>query len=419
MMKRPANADILFTASLVAMLMVIVACTPVLRPAGSTKPAESTEAVGASEPVPSTLEAVDGLRRLAESPLSPRSGAYTAWTGSEMLIFRGTVKPCPPPADCGMPPLLDDAAAYAPATDTWRMIKSPGEILGITAVLNGVVYARTADARLVAYRVDTDAWTAVAPPDLNLHTYAWYPMVAFGEELLFRTDPFNPDHHVELPFELSVWNPTTNAVRKLPPAPLPPLFDLHVLSRDDTVFALGAEVVPNPGSEKPSMLIGAEYRDGEGWQRLPDSPFLSSGSPWLVLDGRLICTDGARYDGGQVNNWGRFVDAGGMLDIASRTWLALPDRPQGERRVEVPSMALGEHILSDDGLLFDPRTGRWTPFPDALTDRLTAEDASIIWTGDELIVWGGMDWDAAATGPGLLNDGLAFTPPVSMPMPSR
>ena len=144
------------------------------------------------------------------------------------------------------------------------MIESPGEILGITGVLNGVVYARTDDARLVAYRVDTDAWTALALPDLNLHTDAWYPMVTFGKELLFLTDPFNPDDHVELPFELTAWNPATNAARKLPPAPLPPFFDMHVLSSDDTVFVLGAEAVPNPGSEKPSLLIGAEYRDGEG-----------------------------------------------------------------------------------------------------------------------------------------------------------
>ena len=63
------------------------------------------------------LDRVDGSwRTIASSPLSPRSWAAAAWTGSELLIWGGA---------SGTDPMSDplaDGAAYDPATDTWRSL---------------------------------------------------------------------------------------------------------------------------------------------------------------------------------------------------------------------------------------------------------------------------------------------------------
>lgn len=57
-------------------------------------------------------------RVLAASPLPPRLGAASTWTGSE-LIVSGGIDRCGPVDSVIHAP---EAASYAPATDAWEML---------------------------------------------------------------------------------------------------------------------------------------------------------------------------------------------------------------------------------------------------------------------------------------------------------
>ena len=78
------------------------------------------------------------------------------------------------------------------------------------------------------------------------------------------------------------------------------------------------ELVPNPGSEKPSITRAAALDLESGsWRRLPDSEILASG-PWVIDDGRLINPMLGSADGGDSNGWGRSYPYGGILDPGKR-----------------------------------------------------------------------------------------------------
>src|SRR5205807_412504 len=58
-----------------------------------------------------------------------------------------------------------------------------------------------------------------------------------------------------------------------------------------------------------------------------------------------------------------------------------------------PSTIVRDHA---DGAMFDPVTGAWTPLP---ASTLTARDGALaVWTGCDVIVFGGWDHDAAVDG---------------------
>lgn len=58
-------------------------------------------------------------RELAPAPLDARGWHTAVWTGTEMIVWGGMAEPRSDCYDCGYP---DDAAAYDPATDTWRTL---------------------------------------------------------------------------------------------------------------------------------------------------------------------------------------------------------------------------------------------------------------------------------------------------------
>jgi hypothetical protein len=63
---------------------------------------------------------------------------------------------------------------------------------------------------------------------------------------------------------------------------------------------------------------------------------------------------------------------------------------------------IGGRFLAD-GAALDPATGAWTPLPSA---PIRGRDRHVaVWTGQELLVWGG-----CCAGTQLLADGAAFRP---------
>ena len=99
-------------------------------------------------------------RALARSPLAGSQEPIGAWTGRELIVFVGNVDPDGKP----WPARFARAAAYNPATDTWRRIAPLPALHGaVKAVWDGHELLVVAGAGGAAYDPATNRWRRLAP----------------------------------------------------------------------------------------------------------------------------------------------------------------------------------------------------------------------------------------------------------------
>jgi hypothetical protein len=292
-----------------------------------------------------------GIRR---GPLDWRAGAAVAWTGQRLLVWGGT-------RDVA----LDQAGgAYNPATDSWTPIAAgplePGAVMA--AAWTGTELLVWLDAkRGAAYDPQRDTWRRLSAAfplpqvDRNRPAVVWT-----GREVI-------------------IWGGCNNRVPQC----------------DD-------------GSQGDELSDGAAYDPArDRWRRIARSPLTARDRPQAVwTDQELVV-------------WGGIpgADAGGAdaaaYDPAKDRWRTIPNGPLTPRSNHIMvwtgrevlvwggvANGTGDNFLAD-GAALDPATGLWTPLPKALVrgrDRHAA-----VWTGQELLVWGGC---CAGTQP--LADGAAL-----------
>jgi hypothetical protein len=116
---------------------------------------------------------------------------------------------------------------------------------------------------------------------------------------------------------------------------------------------------------------------------------------------------------------------GGMYDVAGNSWTAIASGQSNEpsAREFTPAHWTGKYMilwggtnqgaLKGDGGLFDPAAGTWTSIASGMSNEPSARQSlGSVWTGKELLVWGGTDGIAEANG-GLYNpttNAWAFLP---------
>ena len=107
--------------------------------------------------------AANTWRTLARTPLAPSQGPVGAWTGRELVLFVDGIDPA---SGKPWPGRYARAAAYDPATDTWRRIAPPPSTHG-TAAWDGrevLVAGAGAHARsALAYDPATNRWRRLSP----------------------------------------------------------------------------------------------------------------------------------------------------------------------------------------------------------------------------------------------------------------
>jgi hypothetical protein len=318
--------------------------------------------------------------------------AYAFWTGSETLILGGSdAPPCPPNADCSLPdvPPLRDGAAYDPATQAWRPIaEAPIPLgIGVGAIVDGTVWLWLAGFEpapgvreaLLAYDVAADSWREVRLPG---PVQPGSKLVAVGPRLLImqgsQENGGGPDRF---------YDPATDAWQELPVDPIGPAYDRALVWTGQSLVLIGIPVArPVAG---PPLYRAAVWDPGSGeWQRLPDPDITGYAPDWWWVDGRVVNATPGASDGGQVNNWGRFVPFGGILDPAGG-WKLLPEGPEEPGRFTDIATAGAEHVVAGGWVLHVP-TGRWTELGDPPAGQLTGTAAT--WSGDRLVAFGGVRW---------------------------
>ncbi len=186
----------------------------------------------------------------------------------------------------------------------------------------------------------------------------------------------------------------------------------------DSWAATSRQGAPSPRTDHTAVWTGTEMviwgGTGEGSSKLGNGaryePLTDSWTPVSAVNApepRSIHT--AVFNGSEMIVWGGFatsyVNSGGRYDPATDTWgpISLVGAPSPRGR-HVAVWAGGQHPISknrmiiwsgtfdfddlDTGGVYDPVQDTWAPMTTtgAPTER---RQATAVWTGDEMIVWGG------------------------------
>ncbi|MGZ4302510.1 MAG: hypothetical protein ACXVE0_12975 [Gaiellaceae bacterium] len=350
-------------------------------------------------------------RRLPGAPIAAH-WAVSAWTGRQMLIF-GRAQPTPPWS-------VDAAAAYDPATDTWRRL---APFPGPTGNYEGRYWAIWTGKEMVVFGpFDFQAFNPLTNHWRRLPNNAAPPggiVVWTGRELIGWGGGCCSDASSEG----AAYNPVTNTRRKLARSPLAPeQWPIGAWTgRELVLFVSG--IRPTTTKPWPARLARAAAYNPvtDTWRRIAPLPARRTNAN-AVWDGRevlIVGGTGAPRGGNPpapaavgfaynpvTNRWRRLAPMKSGRSGAAAVWT-------GKRLLiwggTTSSLAGFKLVTPSQGLAYDPNANRWSPLPWApLLGRL---DPTAVWTGHAMIVWGGQrPATPVGTGDRFFADGAAFRP---------
>ena len=350
----------------------------------------------------STKPATASWRPIPAAPLAFEAGQTSVWTGKELIVSGLTGAG----ADGNLLEATEAALAYDPARRSWRRLAAPPKTEAYCrrkAVWTGremLVWG----CRLTAYDPAADDWRLRPPPASGAGIVVWT-----GRELVGWGGGCCGDAVARG----EAYDPATESWRELAESPLAPEQEpLGAWSGHELIlFVSGTSAVD--GKPLPDKLARAAAYDPatDSWRRIAPLPErrLGATAGW---DGREILVVGGRDAVGVAARTGL------AYDPETNRWRRLPTLDPG--RVQAVAVWTGTRLLvwggelgretfelARNGSAFDPATDRWSRVPQAPIEGRA--DPAAVWTGRELIVWGGI-------GAGLdgqrehLVDGASFSP---------
>jgi hypothetical protein len=121
------------------------------------------------------------------------------------------------------------------------------------------------------------------------------------------------------------------------------------------------------------------------WRRLPKAPFAVDAALASVWTGKELLVSGLT-GAGPGGNLQQAVAAAAAYDPATRTWHRLAAPPKINTACRTSAAWTGKDMLvwGCDLVAFNPQTNRWRRLP-----RPPTRQGIVVWTGRELIGWGG------------------------------
>jgi N-acetylneuraminic acid mutarotase len=336
-------------------------------------------------------------RPIAAAPISGRDGAAAVWTGRQLLVWGGHRRV---PGQ-GLGPMRD-GASYDPAADRWQRI--PDAPAGVQGTATGTAWTGT--SLLV--------WMGNAPDG---------PAVG------------------------AAYDPAARSWRRMAASPLGP-------RESFSTMWTGRELIVFGGSSGDALAspVGAAYDPAsDRWRVLPRAPIADrlghaavwAGGEMLVWGGRgagRAYGDGAAYDpasdrwrpiarhspsavaaavwtGTRMLVWSTAKDrtGGAQYDPVRDRWTPIARGPVLGGLLSGPVWTGSQMVAWDGGahnrgVAYAPGSDAWSLLPRAplATDRgLGRFGAAMVWTGRDVLVWGG--WNGAAASPPF-RDGAAYRP---------
>src|SRR5207248_3338995 len=338
---------------------------------------------------------------------SARAGHTAVWMGTEMIVWGGDSE--------GFPSRVNTGGKYNPGTDSWTPTSTnnvPDARENHTAVWTGsemIVWGGFNEDLFQdlntggRYNPNTDSWTAtstVAPDARERHTAVWTgsEMIIWGGSTFFSQD-FNTGGR---------YNPGTNSWTATNTTNAPDARDLH------TAVWTGSEMIVWGGvGGFPSNI---DLNSGGRYDPLANS--WTATNTYNVPDPRNSHT--TVWTGSEMIVWGgvgqgffnNVLNIGGRYNPAMDSWIATSTMNAPDPRRSHTAVWTGTEMIvwgGTDGFInfnsggrYNPGTDSWiattgiAPYPRYLH--------TAVWTGTQMIIWGG-DSDA-----GLLNTGGRYNP---------
>jgi N-acetylneuraminic acid mutarotase len=293
------------------------------------------------------------------------------------------------------------AAAYDPATRTWRKLAPPP---GPTDAVSSHNAAWTGKEMLVwgafstmAFNARTNSWRRLPRGHGGLVVWTGRELIGWGGGCC--GDAFSDG---------VAYNPAANTWRKLARSPLAgSQHPIGAWTGRELVMVVGG-LDPDGRPWPAGLARAAAYNPAtNSWRRIAPLPAARSGATavWdghelLVVGGSASASPGFAYDPA-ANRWRRLAPMKPGRSEAAAVWT-------GTRLLVWGGQTAGGATPSD-ALAYDPKANRWSTLAHApLLGRL---DPTAVWTGRALIVWGGQRAALPlGTGTKFFADGAAFSP---------
>lgn len=394
-------------------------------------------------------------RPVTYAPLG-RTGHCTVWTGTEMVIFGGTN---------GVTE-FNDGGRYSPATNSWTLFSSTiNRRAHASAVWNGVdmfvfggEYAAGGTqylADVAAYRPGTGQWTGYSvsgtpPAARSRHCATWCGadiMVVWGGRNASNPDGldtgarFNTNawswqsvSATDVPLErhtascvwtgaeMIVWGGVNNSGYPTKGGRYNPVTDVWTAT-NNIGAPLGRIGHASVWTGSHLMIWGGMgdslYGDGKLYDPSTDSWSLtaSSNAPSPRQNAAAVWTGTEALVWGGVGSASADPGAGAKYDPVTQVWTPIPTAQQPVARASASSVWSGTEMIvwggtTPDGLShlntggrYNPTTGSWYAMPIGDPVPIERRYHSTVWTGSEMIIWGG-NYNGSTT----LGDGARFNP---------
>jgi N-acetylneuraminic acid mutarotase len=371
-------------------------------PTASRSSAAATSTSAMHAPAPATWRRIGALP-VERDYFTP---AQAVWDGEEMLVVVTSMEN--PSGFC-----RETVIGYDPAADAWRVITRVPTPKGCYEGVDRPVWTGhellTWGISNAAYDPSTDTWRKLPSPPAgaggpSVVVWTGTQMIGWGGGCCDQ----------ELA-DGAAYTPATNSWRMLPPSPL--------LGRHATGVWTGTEMIVAGGSGYDEHGHDTHFRDAAAydpktrtWRKLPPMPVARGGGYYTqeytaVWDG----TEMLMIGGTPGEHASSPPLARGVAYSPSRNawrWLTPMAYPRsgfvsawtGDQLVVWGGVGVGGAI-PPSGETYDPATDAWSSLPRApLRARV---GAVAIWTDSEMVVWGGQDARHPET---VLFDGAALTP---------
>lgn len=357
----------------------------------------------------------EGWRKLPDAPISPRSGEAAVWTGREVIIWGGATRDATLRSS-----ELSDGAAYDPAESTWRsIVDAPIRGSSYEAVWTGTEMIawggiRAADQQGppdgAAYDPDADAWRTIAQSPLEARDGS--AVVWTGNEMIVWGGYLVGQDRNTFPYQRyardgAAYDPATDEWRTLAPSPLPAGYDPMTVWTGEEMIIFTTES-SDPAAGKPNYPVGAAYDPAtDRWRELGSSPLFPIASPPAIwLKGEMLFMTFGELEGHSRNQ----PPTAGAYNPSTDSWRILRSAPSYASSSYLTPIATDDEVLFGT-FAYDPVADVWRKLPRApIQDR---EFPTEVWTGTEVIVWGGAKAPRGGTivnPPPLATGGAAYRP---------
>ena len=325
-------------------------------------------------------------QKRATAPIAGRYFNHAVWTGTEMIVWGGL----------NASGQLGDGARYKPATDTWTPVSSVGAPhpnatlqsvwTGTEMIVWGGVSNTTFYRSGGRYNPATDTWTPVslvgAPEARGSHTAVWT-----GTEMIVWGGFSNSTYYANG----GRYNPSTDTWTSISTAGSPDARNSH------TAVWTGTEMIFWGGYNPTSGPL----RDGGRYRPATDSwvPFNQVGSPnpaRQYLGAVWTGTEVIVWGGTDVNGAQEYAN-GGRYNPATDSWSSLPSENAPAGRFQFVNLWTGSEMIvwggfglngRNDGARYNPTSNSWTPIASTFAPGRYGGNMAV-WTGGEMIVFGG------------------------------